>query len=160
MSENFYGIFSAISPVHNSFINERLLAKIDGDFMRKNKTFAAWYELKKSELNRALDLMLRYEKDIKLLYTKKLACKNYEQACFFKRDIEASIASRCAYERISGHIKQTLLDALNIHYARIIARSLKLEDREIGCQRKDYIAVAFINRDKQIKEIYEMFGED
>lgn len=125
--------------------------------MRKNKTFDAWYLLKKSELNRALGLVLEYEKDVNLLCTKKISCKNYEQRCFFQRDLEAAIASRCAYERISGHIKQTLLDALDIHYARIIARSLKLEEREIKCQKKDYIAVAFINRDKQIKEIHEIF---
>lgn len=126
--------------------------------MRKNKTFADWYELKKSELNRALDWVSRYKKDVKMLCTKKSACKNYEQACFFARDIEASIASRTAYERISDHIKQILLDSLNTHYARIIARSLKFKESEIKCQKKDYIAVAFINRDKQIKEINEMFN--
>lgn len=128
--------------------------------MRRNRSFNEWYELKKSELKRALDLVLTYEKDINSLCTKKSACKNYEQTCFFKRDIEASIASKCAYEDIAGHIKQTLLDSLNIHYARIIARSLKLEECEIKCQKKDYIAVAFINRDKQTKEIYEIFKHE
>lgn len=128
--------------------------------MRKNKPFATWYELKKLELKRALDSALAYEKDINLLCTKRSACKNYEQSCFFRRDIEASIASRCAYEDIAIHIKQTLLDALNMHYARIIARSLKFEEREIKCQKKDYIASAFFDRDIQIKEIHEMFEKD
>lgn len=127
--------------------------------MRHNRPFNEWYDDMKCGIARSLSLIAHFKSCADGIKDKMRKCKSFEQKLFFERDLDAAIRSKIVYEKIAARNKGILMNGINVHYARAMARGLKINETELGSKRKDYLGAAFISREILIATINVLYEQ-